>query len=410
MIKVGLVGCGRIMPIHLRGYTALIEKGVDVRITALCARKIEDAKRFRKRGEGPPPRKPVGPPGDPMAVPHIYVYDFQKDVDVGVYDDYKKMLKEADIDAVEIYTTVFSHHPIAIASLEAGKHTLVEKPMAVSVKAARAMVEAAEKANKVLGVAESARYGPSVRMTRWAIDQGYIGDVQMVVSVGMGGYWAPNKIVAETPWRHKKVLGGGGATIDVGVHQFDVLRYHFGEVDEITGIVETIEKTRVTKDEAGKVIDRVECEVDDTYIATIKFESGVIGHVFTSWAGHGESTRIPTTIYGTKGCIKGNTIILDDGTRMEIGPIFEEKASQSVKEKFFPYGLRDTMALESLEFLRAIQEGREMETNGREVLRDLAASYAMIEASVANAPVKVDDVESCKIGRYEEEINKYYNL
>ena len=410
MIKVGLVGCGRIMPAHLWGYKALMEKGFDVRVTALCARKIDDAKRFWKRGQGPPPIGPVGPPGDPMAVPHIYVYDFQDDVDVGVYDDYKKMLKEASIDAVEIYTTAYSHHPIAIASLEAGKHVIVEKPMAVSVKAAHAMLEAAGKANKVLGVAESARYGAGTRMTKWALDQGYIGDVQMLVSVGMGGYWAPDKVVAETSWRHKKVLGGGGATIDTGVHQFNVLRYYFGEVDEISSIVETVEKVRVTRDEGGEMIDKVECEVDDTYFATFRFESGVLGHIFSSWAGHGEATAIPTTIYGTKGCIKGNTIVLDNGARKDIRSLFEENATQSVKDRFFPHGLRDTRALESLEFLRAIEEGREMETDGIDGLRDLAVSFAMIESSVAKSSVKVRDVESGKIGLYQEGINKYYGL
>jgi len=410
VMRVGLVGCGHIMPAHLHGYKALIEKGVDVRITALCARKIEDAKRYRKPGEGPPPRKPVGPPGDPMAVPHIHVYDFQDDAEVQVYDDYRKMLKEADIDAVEIYTSLFSHHPIAIESLEAGKHVLVEKPMAVSVKAASAMIEAAEKANRVLGVAESARYSAPTRMTKWALDQGYVGDPQVVVSLGIGGFWAPNKIVAETPWRHRKLLGGGGPTIDVGVHIFNVLRYYFGEVAELNGIVETIEKVRVTKDEAGKVKDEVKCEVDDTFIATFKFENGVLGHLFSSWAGHGGQTGSPLTIYGTEGCIRGDTLVLDDGTSADIEPFFEEKVSQSLREAFFPYGLRDTRALESLEFLRAIREGREMETSGLEGLRDLAVSFAMIESSVAKSSVKVSDVESGKIGHYQEEINRYYGL
>jgi len=388
----------------------LIEKNVDVRISALCARKIEDAKRFRKPGEGPPPRKPVGPPGDPLAVPHIYVHDFQKDFEVEVYDDYKKMLKEADLDAVEIYTSVFSHHPIALASLEAGKHVLVEKPLAVTVKAARMMVEAAEKAGKVLGVAENAHYSPDVRMTRWAIDQGYIGKIQAITFGIFGGYWSPNKIVAKTGWRHKKFFAGGGATIDMGVHLFHAFRYICGEVDEVSSLVKTLEKIRVTKDETGNVIDRVECEVDDTFISIMKFRNGAVGQAFFSWAGHGEPTVVPRTIYGTKGCIKGNMMILENGAKMDIKPLFEEKASQEVKDRFFPYSIRDPMALETLEFLRAIREGREMETSGREGLRDLAASYAMIESSIANASVKVDDVESGKIGRYEEEINKYYVL
>ena len=411
-IKVGLVGCGRIMPAHLHGYKALIEKGVEVRITALCARKRADAERFRKRGEGPPPRKPVGPPGDPLAVPHIYVSDFQEDVEVEIYTDYREMVKRGDIDAVDIYTSVYSHHPIAIESLKAGKHVLVEKPIAITVKAARKMVETADESGMVLGVAENLRYFRDVRISKWIIDNGYLGDVQMALMGILGGYWSPDKIVAETPWRHKKLLAGGGATIDMGVHVFDALRTLCGEVDEVTSLVRTVEKVRVTRDEAGRVIDRVESEVDDTFFTLVNFESGAIGQVFFSWAGHGEPTTIPgvRVIYGSKGCIKGNLLILDDGTRMDVEDFFEKKASREDKERLFPYGLTDPMALETLEFLRAIREGREMETSGREGLRDLAASYAMIESSLLNRPVKVSEVESGEIEHYEKEINEYYKI
>jgi predicted dehydrogenase len=128
------------------------------------------------------------------------------------------MLKKSEIDAVEIYTSVFSHHEIALACIEAGKHVLVEKPFALTVKAARRMVEAAEQHDVVLDVAEKMRYFTDVRMTRWAIDQGYIGNVQVSFGGSIGGFWSPDKIVAETAWRHKKLFAGGGATIDVGVH------------------------------------------------------------------------------------------------------------------------------------------------------------------------------------------------
>jgi len=410
MLKVGLIGCGRIMPAHLHGYKALIEKNVDVRIKALCARKIRDAKRFRRPGEGAPPREPVGPLGDPLNVPHIYVYDFQTDTDVEVYDDYREMLKESDIDAVEIYTSVFSHHEIALASLEAGKHVLVEKPLALTVKAASRMVEAAEKNGRALGVAENARYYPDIRMQKWAIDQGYIGDVQIVVGGIMGGYWSPDKIVAETSWRHKKLFAAGGATIDMGVHLFHILRYLCGEVDGVTSLVETFEKKRLTRDNTGKVTEEIESEVDDTFITLMTFTNRAIGQFFFSWAGHGEPLSIPRTIYGTKGCIKGSTLVLDDGTKQEIGDLFERKATGEVKERFFPYGLRDAMALETLEFLRAIKGKREMETSGREGLRDLAASFALVESSLKDRSVKVDDVESGKLHLYEEEINNYYGI
>jgi predicted dehydrogenase len=410
MLKVGLVGCGRIMPAHLHGYKALIGRNVDIRIKALCARKIEDAKRFRSPADRVQPRAPVGPPGDPLAKLHLYVSDFQTDADIEVYDDYKIMLRKADIDAVEIYTPVFSHHDITLASLNSGKHVLVEKPMALTVKAARKMVDAAEKHGLVLGVAENLRYYPDVRMEKWVIEQGYIGDVQTVLGGAIGGYWSPDKIVAETAWRHRKLLAGGGATIDVGVHVFHALRYLCGEVDEVRSLVETLEKSRFTRDAAGKIAERTQCDVDDTFFALMRSKTGVVGQWFFSWGGHGEPVSVPRTIYGTKGCVKDGLLVLDDGTRVKVSELFEKEATKKVKDRFFPYGLKDAMALETLEFHKAIKEGRDMETSGHEGLRDLAASYALIESSVEGKPVKVDAVESGEIDQYEKEINRHYNI
>jgi len=410
MLKVGLIGCGRIMPAHLHGYKALLERNVDVRIKALCARRIEDAKRFRSRDDGVLPRKPIGPPGDPLAKPHIYVYDFQKDAEVEVYADYREMLRKSDIDAVEIYTSVFSHHEIALACIESGKHVLVEKPLALTVKAARKMIQKAEDAGIVIGVAENTRYFPDIRMTKWAIDQGYIGKIQVVMGGLICGYWSPDKIVAETSWRHKKIFAGGGATVDMGVHLFHILRYLCGEIDEVSSIVRILEKERFRRDDTGKIVESVMPDVDDTFLGLFKFKTNVIGQWFFSWGGHGEELSIPRTIYGTKGCIKANTIIMDDGQKINIEEIFEKKASNEIKERFFPFGIKDPMALETLEFLRAIKDGREMETSGREGLRDLAASFALIESSLMGRSIKVDDVESGKISSYEEEINRHYGI
>lgn len=89
---------------------------------------------------------------------------------------------------------------------------------------------------------------------------------------------------------------------------------------------------------------------------------------------------------------------------------FEKRDAEEVKKQFFPFGIKDVMALETLESAIAIKERREMETSGHEGLGDLAVSYALIESSLTGKPIKVGDVKSGKIGNYEKEINEYYEL
>ena len=84
-VKIGVIGCARILNAHLRGFRILQEKGFGdhFRITALCARKEEDAHRFRKRGEGLGARPaPVEAPGDPLNAPHMYISDLHPDQEI----------------------------------------------------------------------------------------------------------------------------------------------------------------------------------------------------------------------------------------------------------------------------------------------------------------------------------------
>ena len=76
---------------------------------------------------------------------------------------------------------------------------------------------------------------------------------------------------------HKKVMAGGGPVVDFGVHFFDMARYYCGEIEEVEGITKIFEKVRVTRDESGEVIDKVDNEVDDTFIAITKFKGGAVG-------------------------------------------------------------------------------------------------------------------------------------
>jgi 1,5-anhydro-D-fructose reductase (1,5-anhydro-D-mannitol-forming) len=415
VIRIGIVGAARILPAHLRGYQRLREAGYhDFRITGIMSRNRADAEMFRKRGEGPEPRPPVSKaPGDPLSAPHVYVSDFQDDVEAKVYDSLEQMLDDGQVDALDIPATLSIHHTATIAGLEAGKHCLVQKPFAISVKAGRMMVDEARKRGLSLGVVENVRYAEGTRIARWAIDQGMLGDVQMAAWWDIGtAEWSPDKIVAETPWRHKKLIGGAGSSLDIGVHWFDRLRHLAGEIDEISAVTRVFEKKRYTRDANGNVTQEVDCDVDDAFFASMQFANGAIGQMSFTWAGHGEMTNLPQglLLYGSKGVIKGDRLVLDRGNEHSLKALFEEKADAALKERYFPYGLRDTFAIGALDFLRGIGEGRDPETSGDEGVRDLAASYAICESAELGRPVKLQDVYDGKVDAYQAEINQHYGL
>ena len=405
-IRIGVIGCGRILPAHLRGLRLLREAGVDdFRVTALVARNLDDARRFRMRGEGPPPRPPVSMnPSDSLAAPHCYVSDFQPDVEAQVFDNVEAMLAADLVDAVTITTTLATHHTLGLAALEAGKHAMLEKPLAISVRDGRALVETAERQARVLGVMEVVRFEESVRLMRWAIERGELGEPQMVASISIATpEWSPDTIVAETAWRHQRQFAGGGASLDLGVHVMHQLRYVVGELERVSAVARVFEPERVRRDASGAVVERVTADTDDAFFALPEFTNGAIGTLSFTWAGHGEPTALPggLTIYGTRGCLKGTTLIRDDGTRTELADLFARDGTDAERERFFPHGLHDPFALTYLDWLRCVQHGGQPETSGAEGLRDLAAAFAIMESATAGGAVRVADVLDGTVEAYQ---------
>ena len=195
MIRIGIVGCGRIVA-ATHAYRLLREAGVDdFRITALCSLPVEEAQMYVRRGEGPPQRAAVSDfPDDPLAVADQYVSDFQDDVDVKVYGDFRQMMAEAPIDAVNDFTSLAMHHQVAEAALTAGKDLLTEKPMAVSVRgAAYARVGRRE---PVLGCFRAGGFARA-RHLRRLLDNCRLGRLQMALV--RAAHAGPDSIVAARP-------------------------------------------------------------------------------------------------------------------------------------------------------------------------------------------------------------------
>jgi predicted dehydrogenase len=415
MIRVGIVGCGRILNAHLQGYLKLRTLGLDnYRITALCARDVNDALMFHTRGKGPAPRPPVLDPstGDPLAAPHTYVSDIHDDVEVGIYTDYRDLIASGTVDAINDLTTLAYHHQVGLAAFDAGLHVLTQKPLAISVRAAKAMVERARARRLTFGVFENVRQAVGVRAAAWAVRSGLIGEPLVSVSGSLGGFWSPDKVVAETPWRHLKLLGGGGGSIDIGVHQMHWQRYVVGEIAAVSAVARSFAPERVLLDTAGRAIQSVRADVDDTYMATLVFERGAIGQLWWSWAlgSNGLGPEGGAAVLGDRGAIRDGQIWIAGGERLPLVETFRRELTSDERERLFPFGLDDAYAIQNLDWLRAIEAGRDPETSGGEGLRDLACAFAILESSALRRTVTQDEVLSGEADAYQREIDAHYGL
>ena len=412
MIRIGIVGCGRILAAHLKGYRALREAGFDnFRITALCARKVEDAQMYAKRGAGPPQRPAVSDaPGDPLAVDDEYVSDFQDDVEVALYDDYREMIANGPVDAINDFTSHGMHHLVADVACQNGKHLLTQKPLAVTVAAAKKMCDDYEAASLTLGVFENWRYRDKARYMRWLIDEDIVGSPQMFLFGNVGNWWTPDKVVAHTPWRHIKKMAGGIA-LDLGVHQLHLARMLIGDITSVVGTVKVVEPKRHFINPEGNP-ETMDCDADDVFNASFDSSSGAFGTVTASWAGHGEGTHFGggPVLYGSKGRVLGDTLTLDDGSTHDIATIYKERCDPERKEQDFPRGMSDEFGIAQLDWIRAIEEGRDPQTSGREGLADLAGAFAILESDLAGGRVTVDEVINGHVSDYQIPIKEYYQL
>lgn len=183
-VRVGIIGMGSIGCVHAKSYQATAAASLQ----AVCE---VDPKRLAARA-------------DQFDVP-------------GRFGDYRELLK-SDLDAVSVCVGNALHKKVAVAALRAGKHVLLEKPMAMNAAEARAILAAAEKAGKVLQVGMANRYKPASKVLREYIVAGQLGKIYHMRCVlirrrgipGLGG------------WFTTKAQSGGGPLIDLGVHWFDL--------------------------------------------------------------------------------------------------------------------------------------------------------------------------------------------
>ncbi|HEY3229288.1 MAG TPA: Gfo/Idh/MocA family oxidoreductase, partial [Roseiflexaceae bacterium] len=144
---------------------------------------------------------------------------------------YEALLARPDVDVVCICTPSGQHAAQAIAAARAGKHILVEKPMALTLADADAMIAARRTAGVLLAVALQRRSDPVYHSVRAAIEDGALGRLTLG-AVGVP-YMRPQSYYDSAAWRGTWALDGGGALMNQGIHLLDLLLWYMGDVVEV---------------------------------------------------------------------------------------------------------------------------------------------------------------------------------
>jgi predicted dehydrogenase len=191
------------------------------------------------------------------------------------FADYREMLALKEVDAVSVCTFNQAHAAPTVAALDAGKHVLVEKPMATTTQQAWSMVEASRRSGKLLMVEMKWRFMPQVLAARQAIQRGELGRIYYAEAIG---------------WQHRGIPGGtfiqqatagGGALMDNGVYTLDAILYMLGHPKPLT-VSGTADNTFGHCPDGGW--DPEKFSVEDFGTAYVRLEGGITLFFAHSWA------------------------------------------------------------------------------------------------------------------------------
>ena len=345
-MRIGLIGCGGISNAHARAYKAL---GPSVaRVVATADVSTELAERRAMELEAP------------QASSH-----------------YRDVLANTDVDAVDICLPHSLHAEVAIAAAQAGKHVLVEKPMACSMAECGAMVAAAEQASVTLMVGQVQRYMPSYRGVRRLVESGELGSIRAVRFDSMQNL---AESLPASHWLYDAALAGGGIVISVSVHRIDLVRYFVGDVRQVTAFCRP-----------GAPPYRNGAE--DYATAILQFENGAIGEHFATYSGFRMPYSEMFMLFGDDGAVhavpeRGQSLgPAFYASRRHDGAASEPNGWRRQFTGFLPVepdrdGLpaEDGFTNEIAHFVACCHTGAEPLSSGRDNLKTMAVIFGIYES------------------------------
>ncbi|MSP13712.1 MAG: Gfo/Idh/MocA family oxidoreductase [Chloroflexi bacterium] len=283
--------------------------------------------------------------------------------------DQQALLAHPAVDVVCICTPSGQHAAQAIAAARAGKHILVEKPMALSLADADSMIAAAQQAGVQLGVVLQRRVDPLFRRIYDAIQAGDLG--RLTLGLVTLPYNRSDAYYKQAAWRGTWAEDGGGVLMNQGIHQVDLLLWYMGDPVKVQASANTLLR---------------QIEVEDTLVATLTFDNGALATITaTTTAAPGFPHRIE--IYGTAGGIQveGEGVVrwtVADPARATIEPV-ENRQPAAAGAGSDPKSISPSGHIAILrDLIQAVRAGRAPHIDGAEGRRSLAAVLAVYAAGL----------------------------
>ncbi|MEO5562228.1 MAG: Gfo/Idh/MocA family oxidoreductase [Chitinophagaceae bacterium] len=315
--------------------------------------------------------------------------EFAAQYGVKPYATVEEMVTKEKVDVVVVCTPHPEHKNPAVAALNAGAHVLVEKPLAVTLADCDAMIEAAAKNKKNLGMISQRRFSPAAVRMKKAIDDGKLGRPAIGTVVMFG--WRSEEYYKSDPWRGSWEKEGGGILVNQAPHQLDLIQWFMDdEIEELFGVYKNVNHPYI--------------EVEDTAVAILKFKKGGIANIVVSNS-QNPGLYAKVHVFGTNGAVVG--VQTDGGSMFVAGmpsvveppvndtwtiPGEEALLAKWNKEDvaFFktidPIGYY--MRLQNRDFILSVIENRPPLVTGEEGRKTVEIFSAIYKSSEDNKPVR----------------------
>jgi len=407
-LSIGLVGAGGMGRRHLRAYAALARvRPGSFELAAVCDPRVAAAQEVADLAAELLGSRPA------------------------VFADHRELISSAAVEAIDVVTDPPTHHLIAVPALEAGLHVISEKPLGVTVRACRLMVDAAERSGAVLATAENYRRDGPNRLARAVLERGLLGEIHLMMEINVGG----DERVVISPWRH--IRESGSIALDMGAHYTDIFAYYLGELESVSGTAFIAEPLRVLAPgmALGAAIEQPSPGVmtatgEDSLVALFETTAGVPiqlsyipsgpGHQWTQRSVHGRhgSMSVPRDRTGQAVVVElGSRRLSGAELRAELGGfelegVAAEFFGASGTEYDLPFEEVDaaTIAIELDDFIGAVAAGRPPEVDGRGGLAVVAGVWAICESRDLGCAVRVADVADGTLSQSQDPVDAAIGL